>query len=247
MKIRLAITDERIPENMRRRLSLCSFHVLTLPPFSVLSEAVSSHTDMLLTRLGDELISTADYCEQAPWVFTDLTSLMSGKKTVLTSDTLGKDYPDDCRLNVLRIGSYLFAKCDTVSPYILKKAAELGLKTVDVRQGYPACTVLKLGESAAITADKGMARALRECGIEVTEIECGDISLPPYDYGFIGGTAGAYDGKIYFLGDPKTHRSYSLIKSACDKARLDIVSLGDGRLIDLGGILFVEGDIKQNG
>ncbi len=247
MKIKLAITDGRIPADMERRLVLLGFHVITLPPHPTLGEAVASHTDMLIVRLGDEYISVADYCDTAPWVFTDLTELLPGKRIVLTADLLSGKYPEDCRLNILKMGDCMFAKCDTVSPYLLDRARELGLETVDVRQGYPACTVLKLSESEAITADRGMARTLAERGISVTLIENGDIELPPYEYGFIGGTAGVFENKVYFLGDPRTHRSYPLIESACSRAGLEIVSLGDGRLIDLGGILFADGDIKQNG
>jgi hypothetical protein len=114
----------------------------------------------------------------------------------------------------------------------------LGFEIINVNQGYPACTVLKLSDSLAITADMGMKKALEKNGIEVYLIENGEISLPPYKYGFIGGCAGIHEDKIYFLGDPSLHPSYEIIKTGASKAGLEIVSLSDEKLSDLGGIMF---------
>ena len=245
MKRKFAITDCRIPPEMERRLRLLGFDILTLPPSPTLPEAVASHTDMLLLPLGDEYISVADYCEVAPHIFTDLCLMLSGRaKLYFTSDKLGCEYPEDAKLNALRIGDRLFIKSDTASPYVIEKARSMGLKIVPIKQGYPACTTLKLTDSAAITADCGMKRALETEGIRVTLIENGDILLPPYEYGFIGGCAGVFENKIYFLGDPKTHRSYPDILSACEGEGLEVVSLGDGPLVDLGGIILSEYDLK---
>jgi len=241
-----AIVDSRIPPEMERRLSLYGFTVLTLPAFPVLSPAVRSHPDMLVARVGREYISTADYCELAAYVFTDLSLLLggSGYSVSFTADELSAEYPFDCRLNVLTVGKYLFARVATVSPYILERARACGLTVVPVKQGYPACTVLRLDDRHAITADHGMADAMRSVGIDVTVIENGDISLPPHEYGFIGGCAGVFGGRVYFLGDPRTHRSYEKIKSACDAAGLEAVSLGGGPLRDLGGLILADGDLK---
>ncbi len=245
MKKLVAIVDCRIPAEMERRLNILGFTVITLPSHPRLGEAVSSHTDMLIARVGREYISPAEYCEVAPHVFTDLSLLLGGTgySITLSADELGEEYPSDCRMNVLVMGEYLFAR-DTASPYILDKARKSGMTVVPVKQGYPACTVLALSERHALTADRGMARAMREVGIDVTEIENGDISLPPHEYGFIGGCAGVYGGKVYFLGDPRTHRDYERIKAACDGAGLTTVALSDGGLIDLGGIIIAEGDLK---
>jgi hypothetical protein len=115
---------------------------------------------------------------------------------------------------------------------------------VDVAQGYPACTVLKLSDGAAVTADRGMAKVLSEHGIRVYLIEDGGIALPPYEYGFIGGSAGVHDGVVYFLGDVSRHPSYAAILAALECEGLRHVSLSGGALVDLGGILFADGDLN---
>ena len=88
MKVKIAIVDSRIDAAAERRLTLHGFRVLSLPPFSRLSEAVASHPDMLIQRIGNEYISYADYCEEASYVFSDLSllSVGTGARFCFTAD-----------------------------------------------------------------------------------------------------------------------------------------------------------------
>ena len=245
MKIKIAIVDTRISYDAHRKLMISGYRVLTLPPFSKLSEAVASHPDMLIKKIGNEYISYADYCEEASYVFSDLSLLCrgTGVRFTFTADEVAPTYPGDVGLNALEIGGKLFCRTDSASELMLRSAKAQGLEIVNVKQGYPACTVLKLNEEAAITSDKGMARVLEEHGIRVTVIEPGDISLPPHEYGFIGG-AGEVDGdRLYLFGDPSTHRDGEKIVKAAEAEGLRVIALSSAPLCDLGGILFVEGDV----
>ena len=244
--MKIAIVDSRISAEEERKLLILGYRVLTLPPFSKLSEAVASHTDMLIARVGNEYISYADYCEEASYVFTDLTLMTkgSGARFTFTADEVGAKYPNDVHLNALIMGNKLFCRVDSASATLLASAEKNGIEIVNVKQGYPACTVLKLSDSAAITSDSGMAATLKKHGIRVTLIEQGDIALPPHEYGFIGG-AGEVDGNhLYFFGDPKTHRDGEKIITAAESEGLRVVPLSNGPLRDLGGIIFI-GDSGQ--
>ena len=61
---------------------------------------------------------------------------------------------------------------------------------MNTKQGYARCDVLPL-ESAgkAVTADRGMAKALTENRIDVMVIRPGGIALDGCEYGFIGGAS----------------------------------------------------------
>ena len=137
------------------------------------------------------------------------------------------------------MGDKLFCKADSFSAEIISEASTLEIKTVPVKQGYPACTALKISENAAITADKGMAKALRCEGISVLEIENGSISLPPYEYGFIGGAGEAHGDKVYFFGDIHTHPEGDRLVSFIEENGKTANSLSDGKLCDLGGMIFL--------
>ena len=91
----------------------------------------------------------------------------------------------------------------------------------------------------SITADRGIHRAAREAGINSLLIGAGNVSLDPYEYGFIGGATGTFKNKVFFCGDLEEHPDKQKIVefiSACGK---ECVFLPFERLTDTGSILFV--------
>ncbi len=243
MKIKLAIVDRRIPEECEGALRARGYRVITLPPSPRLLAPMASHTDMLLCKIGENFLTSADYAELALPSLSEIYDL-THHRMHLTSDIHGEDYPRDVLFNCLILGKRLFARLSSLSPYLKELAASLGYTLIDVNQGYPACTVLRLNDNAVITADPGMARILSSLGVRVYKIKEGGISLPPYEYGFIGGAAGVDGERVYFLGDISSHPSYDTILSACCAEGLTPVMLGGGAPLDLGGILFAEGDVN---
>lgn len=236
----IAIVDCRISEKCERALMLRGFTVIKTPPSRGLGVAVASHPDMLMFKCGDEIITSADYCDEAAYVFSDIREYCPSVRISFTDDVFEPEYPRDAIFNALVCGERIFCRTASVSRAVLECAKARGLQVVDVKQGYPACTVLCLSGEVCVTADEGMARALEECGVRVYRIENGDVALPPYEYGFIGGAAGVYNGKAYFLGDLDTHRSKNAIKDACEAAKVAPVSLSDEPLADLGRIIFID-------
>ena len=242
-----AITDCRISRECELNLMRQGIKLIRLPAFSKLSEAVASHTDLLMLRLGDELISSAAYCEEAEEVFESISRLFPHLRFSFTDGEVGAEYPCDCSLNALIMGDKMFCNVKSISTYVKERAEGLGLEIIPVKQGYPACTVLKLTDDSAITSDRGMAKKLASFGIRVALIDDGGILLPPYRYGFIGGAGGVLDNKLFLTGDISTHPSYNIIKSAVRDAGLDLVFLSRDLPLDVGGILFISQNIDYNG
>ena len=243
MKIKIAIVSENIGGECERALMLRGFRTVTLPHSGRMSAAVDAHADMLIARLGGDYVTTADYCERAGCAISEIYDAVH-PRFHFTADVHEEEYPRDVILNCLVLGKRVFTRKNSTSPYLLELAESLGYKIVNVNQGYPACTVLKLSDEAVITADRGMARVLREHGVRVYVIDDGGIMLEPHEYGFIGGAGGVYDGVAYFLGDVSRHPSYGAILRALECEGLTHVSLSGGALCDLGGILFAEGDLN---
>lgn len=237
MQRTLAITDCRIPEECKARLTELGFDVLRLPPHRALESATASHTDMLLFKLRDTIVTAADYYENEKVFFARLKELRPHLRITPANEAQSEKYPHDCILNALYLNERIYCKTDTVSGAIKELARRYGIPLVHVKQGYPACTVLK-AKDTAITADVGMARVLSESGVNVTVIQKGGISLPPYEYGFIGGCSGYYDGVVYFYGDPLSHPDGERIVNALKARGLRYEALYRGKLLDLGGILF---------
>ena len=239
MTTTLAIVDERISKKCETELIKRGFTVIKTPASRSLSDAVCAHPDMLMLVHKNNIITSANYCDEAPYVFSDIRELSPHASITFTDDEFSKEYPRDAIFNTLIIGDKMFAKTDTVSPSVLQYAKNHNIKIVKVRQGYPACTVLPISDNAAITADAGMAKALCKENIAVTLIEDGDISLFPHEYGFIGGAAGVFRDTVYFLGDIRRHRSKEKILEAIEKTGKVAVSLSDEPLADLGRIIFI--------
>ena len=235
--MKTVIVDRRIGPECEKNLFLHGFMPILLPSSSQMTDAISSHPDSLIFRYKNEIIASADYCEEALTAFTDLRAY-SDVKIHFTDERLGKGFPYDARMNALVMGERLFCNIKTVSESILKFTRKRGLKICHTNQAYPACSTLTLGEAAAITADRGLAEVMQAEGIRVTLIKSGNISLPPYEYGFIGGACGVFGNKVYFFGDYHTHPDAELIEAAIRDEGLVPISLSSGPLTDFGGMLF---------
>jgi len=235
MKQVFCLVDERISDACLSELECRGFKVIKLPKMQSLPSPISSHTDILSFKLKDKIFFSKEYFDE----FFDVLSPLHAENIVKTDESQGVNYPLDAIFNGLVMRNILFCKADTFSKEILSYANILGIKTVSVKQGYPACTVLKISENAAITADKGMAKALRNENISVLEIENGGVLLPPYEYGFIGGAGALHGDAVYFFGDIEKHPDAEKILAFIKKHGKLAISLSQEVLHDLGGMIFV--------
>lgn len=230
------IVDSKIPKKMERALEREDFYIIKLPSDPQLPEPISSHPDTVLFYAEGEMITTADYCDRAAYIFSDLREIMPSIKIRFTSEVRKAKYPYDCIMNALLIQNKLFCKSDTVSGAITELARQRGYEIIHTAQGYPACSTLAFG-SMAITADRGLARILSENGVKTLIISEGSISLPPYEFGFIGGASGVVGRKIYFFGNLDLHPDAIAIKNAIQEEGYTAISLSEDMLLDLGGII----------
>lgn len=88
------------------------------------------------------------------------------------------------------------------------------------------------------------AAAGRALGIDVLTVSEGHISLPPYNFGFIGGSCGERGGKVYFCGSINSHPDGARIKEFCEKHGKTAISLSDRELIDVGSLFLYNVKIK---
>jgi hypothetical protein len=232
--MKIVLIDNRLPEDMERALYRLGLTPIRLPKDPCLGEAVASHPDTLLFHHKNDIITTADYCDMAAYIFSDIRELYDNIKITFTSDIRGMKYPNDCMMNALVIGNKIFCNEANISHAIKDYAGYTGLKTVHTNQGYPACTTLAFGNNA-ITSDRGMARTLSNEGINVLTISHGHISLPPHEYGFIGGASIVVGQKVCFFGNINRHPDGDeILKFICENG-YEAISLSDSDLVDFGG------------
>ncbi len=237
--MRWVLVDERISDSTERSLMREGFYAIRLPAAPALPEAICSHPDTLIFRLGNEFLTTCDYGERASFVFSDIREYSKNSRLYFSSEEFGKNFPNDAIFNAFCIGDLIFTNKKNISPKVLQIATNRRKTLVNVNQSYPNCSILKIDESSAITSDRGLYKALCENGIDTLLITEGHISLPPYEYGFIGGASGACGDKVMFFGNIELHPDGEKIKEFALKKGKKCISLSDEPLRDFGGMIFL--------
>lgn len=198
-----------------------------------LPKPVSNHADMLCCHISERVIFSYDR--------TLVQKLLPLGIECRVSKHIPSDvYPLDAALNCARIGNLFAANTKTADKDVLDAAHEGSLEFVNVRQGYTRCSVAIVDECSVITSDLGVAQQLEKHGVDVLLIRPGYISLPGYDYGFIGGACGkTAPDTMFFAGDPNRHPDGKEISSFLSSKKVKIVHT-QGDLLDFGGFIPVK-------
>lgn len=191
-------------------------------------DAVKSHIDLMAVKIDDKLFVTKETPEL----------LDTSYEKVIVSEHLSSDYPKDVPLNVVCLKDILICNLDTASSEIVEYARSTKRKIINVKQGYTNCSVCTVTDTAIITDDMSIYKACKE-DIDVLLVEKGSCMLPPFDYGFIGGSSACIDGTVYFFGDLELHPQHYEIKRFIEENGGTVISLMPGqRLLDIGGVIF---------
>ena len=204
----IAIVDERMPQDAKACLSDLGFSVISLPPFSNLAAPVASHPDMLMLPLGDLLFVYREYYETHASLL-DTIAKAAGRKLCAVEKAVSEQYPEDIGLNLFTVGKHLVGRTDKAPREVLDYAEERGYTLHLVKQGYAKCSTVVLGDSAVITADPSILAAVNTMGIDSLSISAGGVSLPGYDYGFLGGACGVFGNRVFFCGALHKHRGFA--------------------------------------
>ena len=213
--------DKKIIDALKQK----GFETVLLAPFNVLSAPVNTHADMLLCAAGNMVFKHSDYTLEGD--FVSLTEKMGAK------------YPLDVLLNIAILGKHVFANVKYASKTVLEYLEKSGYTIHHVPQGYAHCSTCIVSDNAIITADRTIALTAQNEGIDALLISEGHISLPPYEYGFIGGATGSTSNSVYFCGSLSHHPDGNSIRAFIEAHGKTVIELSDSPLSDVGGILFI--------
>ncbi len=194
-----------------------------------LPKQTAYHADLQVLMLENKTI----------FVSRDFNKTIYGYEIEKCQNNLGDKYPNDCLLNALVLNRKIFCNKNALDIKVLNFANENNYKIVNVKQGYTKCSSLKINENAVITADTTIEKTLIENKVDVLKISNGNILLPGYNYGFIGGSSGVIEDTVYFTGNLDLHEDSNRIKSFIIKHGLKAVSISNKPLIDIGGIIVI--------
>ena len=230
-KVILSARYPQFTNALKRR----GYHVIESEILENLIPYERDHADMQCLILHD----TAFVLRECPRL---AAALKPYYRVILTRSDIGGEYPDNIRLNAAVLGKNIIANTKYLDESVKEYAKQHGYQMIHVNQGYAKCSCAVVSDNALITADNGIYHSLKETNIEVLKIRQGRVELKGADCGFIGGASGQDISKneriLYFAGDICTHPDHAQISAFCEKHGTKAVSLTNGDLIDIGGMLF---------
>lgn len=233
-KPRYVIIDYRAGDEIIDYLKKNNIEIIKTIKCDDLQEGVNGHPDMVIHPVDEKTLIIA------PNVYDYYHTVLRDKgiKVIKGGKTLCRNYPEDIAYNVARIGRYAVHNThhtDQVLKYYLEEA---GFEFIHVNQGYTKCSVAALGENKAVTSDISIHGKLKSYNIDCMYINPEIVYLKGYNHGFIGGSAGLIDDKIFL----STGKIYD--KDILNKLKEFIQDLGyiyeeasEQRIIDLGSLI----------
>ena len=185
------------------------------------------------------------YNKDTVFVLKECTSLKENLKkyfpnVIEISKNIEKDYPNNVMLNCVVLNGKLICNTKTIADEVLQMAIKDNLKIINVNQGYTKCSTCIVNENAIITSDKSIYKSCRN-EMDVLLIRQGYIKLSGTDYGFIGGSSFKYNrNTLVFSGNIKLHPDYESIKSFAQNHNVELLSLTENTMIDIGSIIPID-------
>lgn len=207
--------------HFKRELERMGIYVTVPHKISTIVGSEAYHADMSVCHIGKNQIYFAD----------KLLEPVTAKKPLL---------------NICIFGNHVI--CNTKKAYtpILDILKANHMSILHTNQSYAKCSCAVVGENAIITSDESIYRICVNHQIDVLKISSGDIALDGYEYGFIGGCCGLISkNTLAFSGNIQLHRDYANIKSFTGKYHIELLSLSNEKLYDIGGILPIKEKVSK--
>lgn len=201
-----------------------------ITPNNNISTSVSSHADIRLCH----------YSENELYFDNEILAgeLPDFFEKRIIGGLLSTDYPNDVKLNCVRIDNKLICNKKTVAPEILLQAEKDNLIIIDTRQGYTKCSVCVVDNNCIITDDESIYKSTQNFFDDVILISKGSVLLEGMNYGFIGGATGKLSDKIIaFNGRIESHTDHNIIIDTLYKHNIAAVELTPDKLEDIGSII----------
>jgi len=213
-------------------LSAIGIQAIACPSNLLVDERLKSHIDLSLFHLGENRFVISSYISQS--YFSDKLENI-GAKIIVSDSKLKPDYPYDASLCALSVGEELFHNLKYSDKMLIDNSC---CKKIHVNQGYAKCAVCLLSNTAAITADAGLAKAMKNEGIDVLEISSEGIELKGYNEGFIGGASLKISrDKLAFTGNLNNHPNKTDIYEFLKLHKICPVFLTDKPVFDVGSVI----------
>ena len=232
----LIVSDELFSSS-KEQLAEFGFNLISTFVNNNVNPYLSRHADMQIVHIADRTYVCSpdcyDYYKQ---------QLKNYYVNLLPGYTyLSCNYPEDIAYNIIiteKFAIHNFKYTDSLVCDLIS-----GKSKINVSQGYSGCSVCKIASDVFITSDCGIAKALNKAECSVLQISHGNIILDGFNEGFIGGASFLISDKLLAVnGNLKLHPDYELVNSFCLSHGVEIISLSDNNITDIGSAVAVYSD-----
>lgn len=226
------ITAKNIPEEITKKLSIMGNIYKSTSIFAD-DTSVSFHPDIQIHFVEKDVAicppNTFDYYKNI---------LPTNINIICGTSRISSTYPSICAYNIARIGKYVICNTKYAEKTILDFYSKKEYKIIHTNQGYAKCNICPISENFLITEDKGILNSLsNEDDIKVLLIEPGNVRLPGFKYGFIGGASGIIENKLLFCGTFPYVKDREKIVACLKEEGVELIELSDNPLCDYGSII----------
>ena len=197
---------------------------------------IADHPDIYVCLIDESLIASP---EQYEHIASQIANVPDRPRLILGAKPLGMKYPESASYNAVQVGRFLIHNTGFTDDSVLEAAGILGLKLINVAQGYANCSIAVVDERSIITSDLGIASAIRKHHheIEVLTVSPGHVRLEGFEYGFLGGTSGRIGNYVIFNGNLEDHPDFSTIREFIESRSLKLKYFREYPLTDIGSII----------
>jgi hypothetical protein len=209
------------------------FDVITIPRCETVHTSLGGHVDLSMSLVNNTLVVRPDIDE-------DFINRVSNYCKVVKGETIPQNfYPRDIGYNAL-IGDFYYIHNTKYTDSILESILTGNkLKALHINQGYSRCSILPLPDHSIITSDAKCTDCCTSHGIDSLFITSGNIDLPGFQYGFIGGAGGTFKDCVYLSGRLDNHPDKFEIEQFIAAKDLNLKILTDETIFDSGSLFFL--------
>ncbi|MBQ9460456.1 MAG: hypothetical protein IJU51_00855 [Clostridia bacterium] len=229
-KVCLVLISDR-KRKLTRELSKLGIRCIDPGSLNGISGSERFHADMIVCHVGGNRL----FCASNGDINPRAALRDEGFEVMLTDNAVTAQKP---ALNICITGRNVLCDTKTVDPTLAVFLQNDGMSILHTNQRYTKCSAALAAGNAVITSDPSIYELCRKNGIDVLMITPGHIELEGYPYGFIGGCCGLLSNDtLAFSGDITLHPDYENIRSFAGNYGVNIISLSDSMLCDIGGII----------
>jgi len=230
--MKYAIIDHRASAKTADALEKYGFRVILTPRLDHVYTTICGHTDIIVYKVFDNQIIVE------PTVVQYFKNKMPDIEIIPGNTVLKDKYPYDIAYNAARIGNYLICNEKYTDSKIIEFANKNHLKILNTKQGYAKCSICVISNEAVITSDKNIKSVLNKNNIDVLMVNDNKIKLKNFEHGFIGGATGLLnENTLVVNGNIELHTNYKEIIEYCNKYSIDVISLNNEEIVDIGSII----------